>query len=95
MPQPLGNPEDQTPIAVTQTPAEIIVENIGFQSIEFVNTGRNDCFYGKLSTLTSVRGAPIFSQGGRRTFENIQSGWKISFVCKTGKTTTLRRINYV
>ena len=50
MPQPLGNPEDQATISVTATAAEIIVENIGFQSIEFVNTGKNDCFYGKLST---------------------------------------------
>lgn len=95
MPQPLGNPEDQNTISVSDSAAEITVGNIGFQSIEFVNMGRNDCFYGKLSTVTSARGAPIFSQGGRRTFENIQSGWKISFVCASGKTTTLRRINYV
>ena len=67
MPLPLGNPEDQATIDVTTEAAEYQVTH-GIQSIEFVNMGNNDVYYGKLSTLTSARGAPIFSNGQRRTF---------------------------
>lgn len=94
MATPLGSPTDQATISVTDSLKTITVENIGLQSIEFVNMGRNDCFYGGTS-VTAAKGAPIFSQGGRRSFEAIPSGWNISFICKSGKTTTLRRINYV
>ena len=93
MANPLGNPEDQNTISITDTLNTVTVDNIGLQSIEFVNTGSKDCFYGGTS-VTAAKGAPIFSQGGRRTFENIPSGWNISFICKTGQNTTLRRIDY-
>lgn len=92
MPQPLGNPEDQSPISVTTVSTEVQITH-GLQSIEFVNMGNVDVYYGKLSTLTTVRGAPIFSNGGRRTFENISSGWKISFIVASG-TADLRRVDY-
>ena len=88
----LGNPEDQGTISVTTTAAETEITQ-GLQGIEFVNMGSADVYYGKLSTLTSARGAPIFSNGGRRTFENIPSGWKISFLTASG-TSTLRIIHY-
>ncbi len=91
----LGNPEETAVISLTASVTTITVGNIGLHSIEFVNMGSSDCYYGKASTLTSDRGAPIFSNGGRRTFESIPSGWVISFRCATGKTTTLRRVNYV
>lgn len=88
----LGNPEDQTTISVTTTPAETqITEKMS--AIEFVNMGSVDVYYGKLSTLTSIRGAPIFSNGGRRTFEEIPAGWRISFVTASGGS-TLRQIHY-
>jgi hypothetical protein len=93
MSQPLGNPEEQTPISVTATAAEIEIY-YGLRSVEFQNTGSNDVYFGKLSTLTSARGGIIYSNGDRKIFENIPSGWKISFLCETGKTSTLRRIDY-
>lgn len=88
----LGNPEEQDPITVTTAAAEIQITH-GIQSIEFVNMGSVDVYYGKLSTLTAVRGAPIFSNGGRRTFENIGAGWRISFITASGSA-NLRRVDY-
>lgn len=89
---PLGNPEDQTPISVTGTPAQVQITH-GLQSIEFQNLGNNDVYFGKLSTLTSNRGGVIYANGGVKTFENIPAGWKISFVTASGSS-TLRRIDY-
>lgn len=90
---PLGNPQDRDTISVTDSITTITVENTGFQAEEFINSGSKDCFYGGTS-VTAAKGGPLFSQGGRRTFENVSSGWNISFVCKTGQSTTLRRITY-
>ena len=92
MANPLGNPEDQASITVTTTAQQVQVTH-GLQSIEFINMGNKDIYYGKLSTLTSARGAPIYSQGGRRTFENIPAGWKISFITADG-TSELRILYY-
>ncbi len=90
---PLGNPEEQTPITITDTATEIIVTH-GIQSIEFQNIGDNDVAFGRIDTLTFARGGIIYSSGVNKVFENIPSGWKISFICDTGKTSTLKRIDY-
>lgn len=89
---PLGNPADQSTISVTTTAAETEI-TVAMSAIEFINMGTQDVYYGKLSTLTSDRGAPISSNGRRRTFENIPAGWKISFLTASG-TSTLRVIHY-
>jgi len=89
----LGNPEEQDAISVTATAQEVQLTH-GLQSIEFQNLGNNDVYFGKLSTLTSARGGVIFSAGGSKTFENVGAGWRISFICASGKTSTLRRIDY-
>ena len=90
---PLGNPTEQTPFVISDVIHTVTVAQ-GIQSVEFVNMGSNDVYYGS-STVTSARGGPIYSGGDRRTFENIPSGWLISFICASGKSTTLRQINYV
>ena len=91
MANPLGNPEDQDAINVTNSAAETQITH-GLQSIEFVNMSGKDIYYGG-SSVTKDKGAPIFSGGGRRTFEQIPAGWKISFVVASG-TAELRRIDY-
>lgn len=90
----LGNPEEQAPLSITSTVQEITLTQ-GLASIEFQNTGTKDVYYGKRSTLTSSRGGIIYGNGDRKSFENIPSGWKISFLTKSGETSTLRQINYV
>lgn len=62
--------------------------------IDVNNVANVDVYFGKLSTLTSDRGARIFKNGGRRTFENISAGWRISFITASG-TSTLRRVDYI
>ena len=94
MANPLGNPEDQTPLTITDTPQEVTL-GYGLSSLEAQNSGNSDIYYGKYSTLTSARGGIIYSAGDRKSWENCPTGWKISFVCATGKTSTLRLIYYV
>jgi hypothetical protein len=88
----LGNPVDQTPISVTATAQEITI-SYGLKSVEFFNGDSADCYFGCIDTLTSVRGGVIYA-GQSKSFESIPSGWKISFVCAAGKSTTLRRVDY-
>lgn len=92
MANPLGNPEDQDALTITPVVQEVIVTH-GLQSIEFINLGASDVFFGKLSTLTAERGGIIYSNGGTKSFENIPSNWRISFITKTGNS-NLRRIDY-
>jgi len=89
----LGNPEEQTPLSITATAQEYQLTH-GIQSIEFQNSGTKDVYFGKLSTLTSARGGVIYA-GSNKTFENVGAGWKISFLCATGNTSTLRVIKYL
>lgn len=91
--QVLGNPEEQDTIAVTAAAAQTQITH-GLQSIEFQNLGTKNVYFGKLSTLTSDRGGIIYSSGGSKTFENVGAGWKISFICASGESSTLRRIDY-
>ena len=93
MPQPLGSPEEQDVISVDENIITVTI-TLGLSSIEFQNTGKSDIVFGKASTLTFARGGLIYSQGDRKTFENIQAGWVISFRCDTGKSTSLRQIDY-
>ena len=90
---PLGNPEDQAAITVTDTATEITIAN-ALSAIEFINMSSKDIYYGKKSTVTTARGGPIFSAGGRRVFENIPSNFKISFIAASGSN-ELRQINYL
>ena len=91
---PLGNPEDQAALAITDTVQTVTISQ-GIWSVEFQNTGNKDVYYGKSSTLTSARGGIIYANGDRKSFENVATNWKISFICATGESSTLRQINYV
>lgn len=91
---PLGNPEEQTPITVTDIAQEIVL-GYGYSSVELQNTGSNDIYFGKYSTLTSARGGVIYSNGDRKSFESCPTGWKVSVLCASGKTSTLRIIYYI
>jgi hypothetical protein len=90
---PLGNPTIATPITVTDTPVLLTVSH-GIVSLELCNMGNNDCYFGD-STVTDSTGMPIFSSGVSKVWENLPSNFKVYLVCATGKTTDLRRINYV
>jgi hypothetical protein len=94
MANPLGNPEDQDVITVTSA-VQTITIGYGLSSLEIQNSGSNDIYYGKADTLTSARGGVIYSNGDRKSWENLPTGWKISIRCATGKTSTLRVIYYV
>ena len=94
MPQPLGNPEDTATITVTAAVTTITISQ-GLSSLEIQNSGNNDVAFGKASTLTFARGILIYSQGDRKSWENLPTGWTVSFRCDSGKSTTLKRVNYV
>jgi len=94
MAQPLGNPEEQANVSVTASGVTVTITQ-GLSFVEFQNTGLNDVAFGKASTLTFARGGLIYSGGDRKTFENVPSGWQITFKTDTSKTSTLRQINYV
>ena len=92
--QPLGNPEEQAVINVTDV-VQTVTLTRATTAIEFQNTGTNDVYFGKASTLTSDRGGIIYGNGTYKKFENLPSNWKISFICSSGQTSTIRRIDYV
>lgn len=91
---PLGNPEEQAALSITDAVQTVTISNAA-SAVEFQNTQGSDVYFGKASTLTSARGGIIYSGGNYKKFEDIPSGWKISFRCASGQTATLRQINYV
>jgi hypothetical protein len=94
MSNPLGNPSDAANITVTDAVTTITVAQ-GLSSLEIQNSGDNNVAFGKASTLTFARGILLYRQGDRKSWENLTSGWTVSFRCDTGKTTTLKRVDYV
>lgn len=93
MSNPLGNPEIQTPLTITDTVQEVTITQ-GLISLEVQNTGNSDIYYGNSADLTSSNGLIIYSQGEKKSWENVPSNFKISFMCATGQTSTLRLIYY-
>ena len=90
---PLGNPTQKAVIVVTDV-AQTITLTQGLMSMELQNSGQKNCYYGA-SDVTSDNGGILYSAGDRKSWENLASGWKVSLLCKSGETTTLRRIDYV
>lgn len=93
MSQPLGNPTHKTPVSVTSTEITLTITH-GFQSIEFQNWSVNDVYFGATG-VTTANGGRIVANGGSKIFENIPSNWKVTFICASGKTATLQRIDYL
>lgn len=91
---PLGNPEETEVISVDENGTTITVTQ-GLSSLEIQNTGSADVAFGKPSTVTFARGILIYANGDRKSWENLPTGWTVRFITAAGKTTTLRRVNYV
>ena len=89
----LQNPVEQDLVTVTDAGVTVTLDQ-GLASIEFQNTGSNDCAYGS-ATVTYAKGILLYAAGNPKSFENLPSGWKITFITDTGKTTTLRQVNYL
>ncbi|CAK0754865.1 hypothetical protein CCP1ISM_50011 [Azospirillaceae bacterium] len=90
---PLGSPTQATPLTITDV-AQAFTLPHGIISLEFQNTGSNDCYFGDKNVI-STNGGVIYSNGDRKTFETLPSNWTVYLICATGKTTTLRIIKYL
>ncbi len=65
----------------------------GKRSMTIENNGVNDAFYGN-STVTSTNGKTLFAHGESVHFSNCRDGFTLFFITATGKTTTLRIIEF-
>lgn len=90
---PLGNPTIVAPLTITDD-AQLLTVPHGTISIEVCNMGVNDCYFGD-ETVTDLTGMPIFSSGVTKVWENLPSNFKVWLICAAGKTTQIRRVNYL
>lgn len=90
---PLGSPVQRTPITIIDV-AQAITLPHGIMSIQIQNTGNSDCYVGNAS-VTSANGLILYSQGDRMTFETLPSNFKLYLICESGKTTTVRILDFL
>ena len=87
----VGAMSHRTALTITQSAQEIIIGS-GKTHIEIQNTGANDIFLGGVG-VDSAKGFQLFTDYSK-VFSKVKSTFNFYAICASGKTSTLRIVEY-